>query len=491
MPCPAQGDPVAAFSGNLGVTTSGHIAGKYRMIRRLAGGGMGEVYLAAADGPAGFRKPAVIKRILPHFANDPEFVQMFVKEARLAAALDHPNIVRVYDFGEAGGSFFYVMEYLHGDSLAGLLPKLAQSDRRLPLVHALTVGLGVSAGLHFAHELRGPDDAPSGLVHRDVSPANVFLTGAGEVKLLDFGIAKVMSSTGVTRDGVRKGKVPYMSPEQCIGAPLDRRSDVFALGILLYEMTTMTRLFRADNEFATMNLITSGEVPPPSRRVADYPPALEAVVLKALSRDREHRHATALALHEDLERVADELGLRPSPLALGRFVHELVGEQAAPSLPALPADDAQTVHFFAALNDALTTRDGPPPDAPVPVASTSTPNSSTPTRAEPSPRRRSPVAPLLLGGAALAALALAWRPSSSQPAALAETESRDVDAPSPAPSPVAPVIATPPPAPPPTPPPTEATPEPTSATRPNKARTGTKKKPARKDNVLDALRPSH
>ncbi|MFZ6178161.1 serine/threonine-protein kinase [Nannocystis pusilla] len=460
------------------------------MIRRLAGGGMGEVYLAAADGPAGFRKPAVIKRILPHFANDPEFVQMFVKEARLAAALDHPNIVRVYDFGEAGGSFFYVMEYLHGDSLAGLLPKLAQSDRRLPLVHALTVGLGVSAGLHFAHELRGPDDAPSGLVHRDVSPANVFLTGAGEVKLLDFGIAKVMSSTGVTRDGVRKGKVPYMSPEQCIGAPLDRRSDVFALGILLYEMTTMTRLYRADNEFATMNLITSGEVPPPSRRVADYPPALEAVVLKALSRDREHRHATALALHEDLERVADELGLRPSPLALGRFVHELVGEQAAPSLPALPADDAQTVHFFAALNDALTTRDGPPPAAPVAIAPTPPPT-STSTRPEPARRRRSPLVPLLLGGAALSALALAWRPSSSQPAALAGPEAPDLDAPSPAPSPVAPVIATPPPASPPTPPPTEATPEPTSTARPNKARTGTKKKPARKDNVLDALRPSH
>ncbi|WAS95642.1 serine/threonine protein kinase [Nannocystis punicea] len=452
------------------------------MIRRLAGGGMGEVYLAAASGPAGFSKPAVIKRILPHFANDLEFVKMFVKEARLAAALDHPNIVRVYDFGEAGGSFFYVMEHLHGDSLAGLLPKLAQAGRRLPLVHALTVGLGVSAGLHFAHELRGSGDVPLGLVHRDVSPANVFLTRAGEVKLLDFGIAKVLSSTGVTRDGVRKGKVPYMSPEQCIGAPLDRRSDVFSLGILLYELTTMTRLYRADNEFATMNMITAGEVPPPSSRVADYPPALAAVVLKALARDPERRHATALEFHEDLERVADELGLRPSPLALGRFVQELVGDEAAPSLPAV---DAQTVVFFDALNDALTARDGPSPQPPPPVA-------ITPTPAPEPARRRPPVVPLILGIAALAGLALTWRPPAPEPAPLAEPAPEKIE---PAPEKVAsastqttlvaPVAASP------TPPPADpavTTSEPAPTPRPGKR--GNKKKPVKQDNVLDALRPS-
>jgi hypothetical protein len=472
------------------------------MIRRLAGGGMGEVYLAAANGPAGFSKLTVIKRILPHFANDPEFVKMFVNEARLAAALDHPNIVRVYDFGEVGGGFFYVMEYLHGDSLAGLLPKLAQADRRLPLGHALTIGLGVSAGLHFAHELRGPDDAPLALVHRDVSPANVFLTAAGEVKLLDFGIAKVMSSTGVTRDGVRKGKVPYMSPEQCIGEPLDRRSDVFALGILLYEMTTLTRLFRADNEFATMNMITAGEVPRPSRRVADYPPALETVVLKALSRDRERRHATALELHEDLERVADELGVRTSPFALGRFVQELVGEEPTPQPAALPADDVETVIFFDALNDALTARDGPRPEVQAPVA----PAPDAPTRAsiavapavapapepEPAPRRRSALLlPLVLGGAALAGLAVVWR-AASEPAPSTEPAPPEPEPAAPSPEiPVTPVAA-PPPEPAEPPPaaedvaaPEEAAPQP----RPTKARGG-KKKPAKKDNVLDALRPS-
>lgn len=446
---------------------------------------MGEVYLAAAGGPAGFSKLTVIKRILPHFANDPEFVKMFVKEARLAAALDHPNIVRVYDFGEAGGSFFYAMEYLHGDSLAGLLPKLAQADRRLPLVHALTIGLGVSAGLHFAHELRGPDGAPLELVHRDVSPANVFLTGAGEVKLLDFGIAKVMSSTGVTRDGVRKGKVPYMSPEQCIGAPLDRRSDVFALGILLYEMTTLTRLFRADNEFATMNMITAGELPPPSQRVADYPPALEAVVLKALSREREHRHATALELHEDLEHVADELGLRPSPLALGRFVHELVGKEDAPHAAAAPPEDARTVIFFDALNDVLTARDGPRPEPPGPSAPRSEP--------EPARRKAAPVLPLLLGLAALVGLALTWRPppaSLAEPTPPAEPAPRELAPPEPAPPP-----AEVSPAAPPSPSPASqvadvAGPEPSPMWRSNKPRSTAKKKAGKKENVLDALRPS-
>ncbi|MCA9661131.1 MAG: serine/threonine protein kinase, partial [Myxococcales bacterium] len=265
------------------------IAGKYRLLRRLASGGMGEVYLAEAAGPEGFAKLAVLKRILPHFAGDPAFRGMFINEAKLAAALDHPNIVRVYDFGRAGDSYFYAMEYLHGASLAELLPLAAQTPERIPLEHAIAIAQGISAGLDFAHNKRAVDGSPLHIVHRDVSPANIFVTYAGEVKLLDFGIAKALAATGVTAQGTRKGKVAYMSPEQCIGAPLDKRSDVFAIGVILYEMTTVTRLFRADNEFATMNMITSGLVPPPAERSPGYPEALAAIVLKSLARERDDR----------------------------------------------------------------------------------------------------------------------------------------------------------------------------------------------------------
>ena len=373
----AAGPPAAGRSATGPSATGPSATGRYRMLRRIAGGGMGEVYLAAASGPAGFSKLAVIKRILPHYAEDPDFVAMFVNEARLAAALDHPNIVRVYDFGEVQGGFFYAMEYLHGDSLAALLPRTATLPDRLPLAHAITIGLGMCAGLHFAHERRGPDGQPLGVVHRDVSPGNVFVTCEGEVKILDFGIAKAMATTGVTRDGVRKGKVPYMSPEQCIGAPLDRRSDVFAIGIVLYEMTTLSRLFRADNEFATMNMITVGDIPHPSTRVPGYPPALAEVVLKALRRDPADRHPSALELHLELDHVAHELGLRTSSLALGRYVRQLIDDRAYPSPLAASPDVIETRVFFEAMNDALTARDALPA-LPLPPALPPLPSPSSP-----------------------------------------------------------------------------------------------------------------
>ncbi len=413
-------------------------AGKYQKLRHLANGGMGEVFLASLQRTAGFSKLVVVKRILPHFAQDPDFVRMFVQEARLSAGLDHPNIVRVYDFGRAGDSFFLVMEYLHGDTLLALLPRAVASPEGLSLEVTLTVILGVCAGLHFAHEMAGPDGRPLGIVHRDISPANVFVTQSGEVKILDFGIAKAISAGAVTREGTRKGKLAYMSPEQCLGEPLDRRSDVFAIGILLYEMTTAKRLFRG-SDFEIMTMITKGQVPPPSSRALDYPPALEAVVLKALAVDPAHRHASAQELHDDLERVAVELGLRPSAAALGRFVRKLTNDKRYPSLDEEnPADDAPTLNFFASLNEVVTVGDIPiEPDVPrraaddAPVASRSASSFATSGVIEP---RGSRTGPLLVVGGLLVALGgaaayLVWPRASPEPE------------PTPAPAPAVPVAA--------------------------------------------------
>lgn len=439
-------------------------AGKYQLLRLLAKGGMGEVLLASLRRQAGFAKLVVVKRILPEFAADPDFVQMFVQEARLSAALDHPNIVRVYDFGRAGDSFFLVMEYLHGDTLLGLLPRAVATPEGLPLEISLTIMLGASAGLHFAHEATGPDGRSLGIVHRDISPANVFLTQAGEVKLLDFGIARAIEAGSITRAGGRKGKFPYMSPEQFLGEPLDRRSDIFALGILLYEMTTAKRLFRG-SEFEVMKAITSGTVPPPSSRALNYPPALEAIVLKALAREPAARYATAQELHEDLERVAQDLGLRPANATLGRFVRKLTHDKRYPSLePEVDDDDAPTLTFVATLNDVITIGDLViEPDAPSSLGGDERIADAAARTVVLAPPRRSRKALALAGAGALILLASVVRWTACSPAPSAPTPAippaaaPEPPAAAPPPSAAATPTATPEPT-----PPVAATPKPTT-----------------------------
>ena len=292
---------------------------------------MGEIFLATLRGPSGFEKVVVVKRILPHFASDVDFVSMFLNEARIAATLSHPNIIQVFDAGKTDDSYYFAMEYLHGADLGQILRTAAANRTVVPLEHVLTIIMAAAAGLHHAHVVPGADGRPLQVIHRDVSPSNVMVTDEGSIKILDFGIAKALSATNVTREGTRKGKVAYMSPEQCLGVPLDPRSDIFALGILLYEASMMRRLFRGDNEFATMNMITSGRVPPPTSVRADYPAELERIVLKALAVDRNERYATALEMHDDLESFGAASGLRISAPAAGRFVRELFGERPYPA----------------------------------------------------------------------------------------------------------------------------------------------------------------
>jgi serine/threonine protein kinase len=296
--------------------------GRYRLVRRLATGGMAEIWLARQSGIAGFEKQVVVKRTLPQHAGDDAFITMFLDEARLIASLHHPNIVQVHDIGVEREHYFYVMEHLEGADLARVVRMLERQAERMPLEHAILIAMGAAAGLHAAHEARDVDGRPLDVVHRDVSPGNLVVTFDGSVKLIDFGVAKAARRRTVTRHGVVKGKIAFMSPEQLQCKPLDRRSDVFALGILLHELTCGGRLFDGASEFDIMKQIVERPVPRPGERVPGYPSALEAVVLRALARRPEDRFETALDLFVALEQVAGELGLSPSQWALGRWLRE-------------------------------------------------------------------------------------------------------------------------------------------------------------------------
>lgn len=321
-----------SFAGASGSRTSQTPTRRYTLLHRLAIGGMGELLLAKASGAGGVEKLVAIKRIRSEYATDPSFVSMFLNEARLAATLDHPNVVRTYDLVDDAGSFFMVMEYLHGEPLGRLLNMVGTARERVPLEHVVTIALGIAAGLHCAHERRAVDGRPLGIVHRDLSPGNVFITYDGGVKLLDFGIAKATSRTSITMGPTRKGKVSYMSPEQCVGADVDRRSDIFALGVVLWELCTGKRLFRGDNEFAIMNQITTVDAPSPRDHVPDLAPALAEIILTALRRDRDARYQSAMALHEAIEAFASSAGVMPSTAALGRYLREACGEREYPSV---------------------------------------------------------------------------------------------------------------------------------------------------------------
>ena len=312
--------------------------GKYQLLRRLATGGMAEIYIARAEGMAGFEKLVVLKRILPQHAESEDFIRMFLTEARLAATLHHPNIVQVYDIGEDAGTFFFTMEWVKGQDLRKLVRAARKAERSLPLEHILLVVTGVAAGLEHAHEQTDPEGRPLGIVHRDVSPSNVIVTYDGAVKIVDFGIAKAASAQSATVAGTLKGKIPYMSPEQCRGETVDRRSDVFSIGTLLWELTTGLRLFSGDNEIAVLNRVARGDVPRPSSVRPDYPPGLEDIVMKALESDPTRRYQTAMDLQIELEDFAREVRLPVSSARLAKFMRELFADDLA-SLAAWRAAD--------------------------------------------------------------------------------------------------------------------------------------------------------
>ena len=303
---------------------------RYHLLERLARGGMGEVYLAVATGAGGAAKLVVVKRVLESLADDPEFVEMFLNEARLAATLDHPNIVRVYDVVDIDARSSIVMEYIHGVSLGVLLHAAKRADSALPLDAAVAIVDRVAAALEHAHEATTLDGRELSIVHRDVSPNNIVIGYGGEVKLIDFGIARAMAATRITRGDVLKGKVAYMAPEQCTGGAIGRHTDLFALGIVLYEATTMRRAFRTDNDMLTMNRIVSGTVTPPSQLVPDYPPMLEEVVMRCLEVDPAARFGSTQEFRAALGEVVRRLGFELGAVDLGDVVRRTVGDKPFP-----------------------------------------------------------------------------------------------------------------------------------------------------------------
>ena len=300
--------------------------GRYELLERIGEGGMAEVFRARLPGVAGFEKILVIKRILPHLSKNNRFVQMFVNEAQLAAKIQHQNVVQVYELGQLdSGELYIAMEYVPGVDLRGILRNAAQRVLRIPSwfsVHAVAEILG---GLSHAHELADPNGQQLHVVHRDVTPSNVFVSTSGEVKLADFGIAKAAGQVSQTRSGQLKGKISYMPPEQLHGQALDARADVFAVSVVLWECLTQRRLFGGRPDFETMLAICEGKRDPPSRYNAKIPPELDAVTLEALEPDRDKRVNTAAVFQARLLEILSKLRPRLLPTEIKHVVEVLTG----------------------------------------------------------------------------------------------------------------------------------------------------------------------
>jgi serine/threonine protein kinase len=303
----------------------GSSASSYEIFGKLAKGGMAEIFLARAATAAGVSRFVVLKRVLQERATDLQFLRMFLDEARLAAQLQHPNIAQVYDVGRLGDSYFFTMEYVHGVTVRELVQAL--TGQPVPIAPVLAIAAGAAAGLHHAHERIGVDGRPLGIVHRDVSPSNLMVSFEGHVKVVDFGIAKATSRTQETHSGTVRGKISYLSPEQAVGGHVDRRSDVFSLGIVMWEMLTGRRLYKRSSEYASMAAVVEEPVPP---LPPGTPPALVMLVMRALAKRPEDRWQTAQDMFEAIEDIAQSIGTPISPASLSRFVRELFGPRPEP-----------------------------------------------------------------------------------------------------------------------------------------------------------------
>jgi len=320
-----------------GPLPSGTPFGQYELIEPIATGGMAEVYRARMSGVEGFEKIVAIKRILPHLTDNHEFVTMFVDEAKLAAQLQHPNIVHIYDLGKIERSYYIAMEYIDGRDLRSILRTLEEHQVRLPLGFALFIASRLAAALDYAHHKRDLQGTAMALVHRDVSPQNVLISYDGDIKLCDFGIAKAASKATHTRAGALKGKLQYMSPEQAWGRDIDGRSDIFSLGLVLYEMLTGRKGFAGDSELSILEQVRSPRLIPPRELDPAIPPEVERAVMKALKENREERYQTAAELAADLGNMLQVIRPTPGATDLGAFLAELVGHDRQATATALPA----------------------------------------------------------------------------------------------------------------------------------------------------------
>jgi len=304
--------------------------GKYTLVRHIATGGMAEIWLAEQDGPGGFSKQLVIKRILPSMASDMHFIEMFLDEARTVAQLTHPNIGQVFDLGELDGSYFIAMEYIDGMDLSDLIHAAAESGDFLPVEIAVRMTIDTLQALEFAHDFVDRDGQFANLVHRDVTPHNVLVSNDGVVKLVDFGVAKAKANNSKTETGAVKGKYAYMAPEQVTGGDIDRRVDVFAAGILLYELLTGQRPFGDD--LIAINNILNNPTPDPRSVRPELPQSIVNILNIALAKERDDRYESAEAMAFDLEEFMRAVGLYASQKDVAAYVRSVQGLAQAPAL---------------------------------------------------------------------------------------------------------------------------------------------------------------
>ncbi len=302
---------------------------RYRVIERLESGGMAEVFRGEAESLAGFKKQVAIKRVLPHLAQNEKFIRMFLDEARLCARLNHANIVQVFDIGHVENTYFIVMEFVDGVNLKAITEHMKKRDQTVSLAAAVYMAMQICNGLQYAHDLTDSDGNLLHIVHRDMSPPNVLISKRGEIKIVDFGLAKAAMSVEKTDPGVVKGKFSYLAPETAMGKEADAQADIFAVGIMLWEMLTGRRLFIGDSDYQTVKQVQQAVIPSIRKINPKVPEALETILLKSLAKDKAVRHQTAEALAEELAHFLSSHQLAITSFDIAKIVREVVEEKRA------------------------------------------------------------------------------------------------------------------------------------------------------------------
>jgi TonB family protein len=373
--------------------------GQYVLIEKIATGGMAEVWKARKRGEEGFQKIVAIKKILPHLSDNQDFIEMFVDEAKLAAQLNHNNIIHIYDLGKIQSSFYIAMEYIDGYDLKTILRRGEERDHPMGVELALFIASKVASALDYAHRKKDFDEREMGLVHRDVSPQNVLISQEGDIKLCDFGIAKAASKASHTQAGALKGKLQYMSPEQAWGRTIDRRSDIFALATVLFEMLTNRKLFSGDNELSILEQVREARVTAPSQYNDEVIPQIDAVVVKALQKDPANRYQTAGEMARDLDAILYSFKPTPTSADLAIYMHRISASEPVTHLS----------EPFPAAAPAPVPVPVPEPAKPAPAPVAHAAPIAAPTVVEPweqpQPAKKSPV-PLIAIGAVVLLLIL-------------------------------------------------------------------------------------
>lgn len=419
--------------------------GQYVLLEKIATGGMAEVWKARMRGVEGFQKIVAIKKILPHLSDNQDFVEMFIDEAKLAAQLNHNNIIHIYDLGKIQSSYYIAMEYIDGSDLKAILKKAQDRDHPMSVELALFIASKVAAALDYAHRKHDFEGKEMGLVHRDVSPQNVLISEEGDIKLCDFGIAKAASKASHTQAGALKGKLQYMSPEQAWGRQIDRRSDVFALATVLYEMLTARKLFGGDNELSILEQVREARVIAPSQANDEVTPPIDAIVLKALQKEPSSRYQSAGEMQRDIDAVLYTFKPTPTSADLAIYMHRLGSPEPLPVRVEAPLmHEAEPEP--AAANELRPIAVTPPPRTPAPVAPVSAAvvpmpaweaHAAASVPHGPAAKKKSPVLAIVIGLVVVAAAAggyFAFRDRfTSKPAAAAAPVNRTASA---APAPV-------------------------------------------------------